>query len=72
MGLACPDCGANLVIQSLADGTHTCRCPADCRADFVAHGKLPDMAADRFVQKCERYGYMTALEQKLSDALQWK
>lgn len=70
--LACPDCGTELVIKRLANGTHTCHCPDDraatCRADVMGHGKTADEAADKFVQRCERYGYTTALELKLKHA----
>lgn len=75
MDLACPDCGCALLITTLTNGTITCQCSDehDCRAgNWITCGKTEGEAADKFVQKCERYGYMTALEQKLSDALQWK
>lgn len=66
MTLACPDCGNDLEIDGLTSGTFVCTCLHECcRADFIEHGKTRDEAADKFVQKCERYGYLTALESKL-------
>lgn len=67
MTTACPDCGAELVVIRLTNGTHTCHCPADsCRADFMTHGKVRAQAADKFVQKCEQFGYTEALAAKLA------
>lgn len=64
---ACPDCGKTLVVLRLANGTHTCHCPADdCRASFITHGKVHAEATDKFVQKCEQFGYLTALETKVA------
>lgn len=67
---ACPECGAELHVDALKNGTFTSYCSAEhCRAgDWITHGKTPDQATDKFVRKCEQYGYVTALSGKL-DAL---
>lgn len=68
MTLACPDCGSALTLSALKNGTHVCQClePFDgCRADWLTGGKTVDEAADKFVRKCEQFGYVTALAAKL-------
>jgi hypothetical protein len=73
--LCCPDCGCALQFDTLTNGQITCQCADshDCRAgDWITCGRTRDEAADKFVQKCERYGYLTALEEKLANALQWE
>lgn len=67
--LCCPDCGCALLISTLANGMITCQCADehDCRAgNWITQGKTAGEAADKFVQKCERYGYLTALEEKIA------
>jgi len=67
--LCCPDCGCALLITTLTNGMITCQCSDehDCRAgDWITHGKTRDEAADKFVQKCERYGYTRFLEEKVA------
>lgn len=74
MTLACPDCGCALQVETLTNGTFTCQCADshNCRAgNWITCGKTEGEAADKFVQKCERYGYLTSLEAKLEFALKW-
>lgn len=68
--LSCPDCGCALLITTLTNGTITCQCTDehDCRADWIVQSKTRDEAADKFVQKCERYGYTVALDAKIAEA----
>lgn len=73
MTLACPDCGCALLLSTLTNGQHTAQCSDehDCRAaDWITCGKTADEASDKFVEKCERYGYTTALEEKVRAAAQ--
>lgn len=65
--LTCPDCGCALLMSALTNGTHTAQCSDEhnCRADWIVQGKTRDEAADKFVQKCERFGYTKALDAKI-------
>ena len=67
--LACPDCGTTLVVRQLENKTYVCHCQSDvgdCRAGVMGHGSTADEAADKFVARCERFGYTDALERKLA------
>jgi len=65
----CPDCGCALMLSVLTNGMHTAQCADehDCRAgNWITCGKTSDEAADKFVQKCERFGYTEALDAKIA------
>lgn len=74
--LCCPDCGGELQVHEFqrayavwygvaCDGKRAHKRDEACRATFYATGATQEAAADRFVQKCEWYGYTRALLEKL-------
>lgn len=71
--LCCPDCGCALQLSVLTNGKHTAQCADshNCRAgNWITQGNTAGEAADKFVQKCERFGYLTALESKIRELLE--